>query len=1148
MVIRLIVFALILMFLVPTGAMRASVGDSAFSQATSSAVGGDNGINTVVIQPNATDGKDTFIASDDQYTHYNTYPVFYAGMNTGGEPRGLIQFPNDFPEGEIIDAKISLYCEDIYRDPQGIEMTAHTVMAPWDQYGVLWNNRNNDTLWGAPGGDYLTTIVSYTAVSHKNAWFTLNITDVVKGWRNGSIPNYGLILTGTPLNQSASASYVSLSSSEATDPLHRPKLTITYSAQIDPQVPPITTNEDTPVDIDLGGRAHGTVEHISASANTSTNMFPFAGGFGDEFRYQALYLSSEVGAEGKIMRISFEKDPTSSFMYGNFSNVRISMAHTDLTNLTHTFADNYDGFLVEVFKAKEVVLNSSDGSNTVSFALNGNFTYDSAHNLLIDIQWQGDGGTDVAFKTHLLGHAGSPVRRLWNYTDMTSSTGTLDSDSSLWAHVVPVIKFSVDAERNAAYDEVLIESGFYPFSPNTVSELRCQYLYNHTMLNNESGTVTELMFQSNIVGSATMDSFSIRMAHSQNDSLSAFFENNHVEPWTVVMNRTSYTVNSYGGQNWITIELDHPFYYNGQDNLLIDFIWKGGSGDDVWLNGGTGLSYNSRLHNTVNSSASSGTLINYYVNIHLVFQNYDSVFSWSATSSNTSLFTVSVSNNMLHITPVGDAYGTGTVELTLHNGNGSVTQTVPVTINPVNDAPVISAIPTITCTEEVPYELDMADYMSDVDDETASLTVSTDSSYATVNGTVITFLYPNGVTGESVNITVTDPHSLSATTEVQITVTPVNDAPVISAISPITCTEDVPNELNMADYMSDVDDDTATLTVSTNSSYATVNGSVITFLYPKGITANSVNITVTDPHSLSASEEVQLHIIVVIEHPEVLNLSSDANHITIVFDMDMNMSSVESAFSMAKNGSAVSGTFVWSDAKTGTFTPSVAVSGTYDITIGTGARAMSGAAMLSPYTGNYTAPANLDSDGDGMPDSWEEANGFNPMNSSDAATDADHDGLSNFLEYTTGTEPKNNDTDDDGIVDGFDAAPLTPNESTGTGTQPAASSAFDPMMILVIILLVIVVILAIMLVRKKPAAPSGVPPAAPESQGFVPPAQTSEVPAYENPTPEPEPPVSYEQPAESGNEAAPSGAPVEGTETPAEKSETQGEVLDLTKF
>ncbi len=50
--------------------------------------------------------------------------------------------------------------------------------------------------------------------------------------------------------------------------------------------------------------------------------------------------------------------------------------------------------------------------------------------------------------------------------------------------------------------------------------------------------------------------------------------------------------------------------------------------------------------------------------------------------------------------------------------------------------------------------------------------------------------------------------------------------------------------------------------------------------------------------------------------------------------------------------------------------------------------------------------AGGDADFDGMPDAWEQANGFNPYDPADALQDADGDGLNNRGEYLAGTNPR----------------------------------------------------------------------------------------------------------------------------------------------
>ena len=70
--------------------------------------------------------------------------------------------------------------------------------------------------------------------------------------------------------------------------------------------------------------------------------------------------------------------------------------------------------------------------------------------------------------------------------------------------------------------------------------------------------------------------------------------------------------------------------------------------------------------------------------------------------------------------------------------------------------------------------------------------------------------------------------------------------------------------------------------------------------------------------------------------------------------------------------------------------------------------------------------ADGDTDGDGLPDDYELANGLDPANPNDAALDLDTDGLTNLQEFAAGTLPGVADTDGDGLDDAVETATGSP--------------------------------------------------------------------------------------------------------------------------
>jgi len=202
--------------------------------------------------------------------------------------------------------------------------------------------------------------------------------------------------------------------------------------------------------------------------------------------------------------------------------------------------------------------------------------------------------------------------------------------------------------------------------------------------------------------------------------------------------------------------------------------------------------------------------------------------------------------------------------------NEYVEDTIIVAVNPVNDAPIISGLSDQPLMEDVTFWYDITPYISDVDNDISDLVVSTNSSYITVHNSnhTLEMTYPNGITVDYVRITVSD-GILSDYEDVIFTITPVNDAPTISGIPAQYATEDTDLYLDISPYINDVDNSTDELTVSANSSYATVNGFMITFNYPNGILSENVRITVSD--GINASHQDIMVIVTPVNDAPVIN-------------------------------------------------------------------------------------------------------------------------------------------------------------------------------------------------------------------------------------------------------------------------------------
>ena len=239
--------------------------------------------------------------------------------------------------------------------------------------------------------------------------------------------------------------------------------------------------------------------------------------------------------------------------------------------------------------------------------------------------------------------------------------------------------------------------------------------------------------------------------------------------------------------------------------------------------------------------------------------------TYSAASSDEGLATASMERAAVTVT--GVAPGSATVTVTAADPAGlTATQTVAVTVETGNRPPeAVGRIPSISVPVGGSESVNVSAYFSDPDGD--ALTYSAVSSLpglaaASVSGRVLTV---TGV-GEgrtTVTVTAVDPHGLTATQRVSVTVGPQNRAPeAVGTIPSLDLPIGGRESVDVSSYFHDPDGDELTYAASSGDAgvaSASVSGSVVA-VAGAGTGRTTVTVTAEDPGGLTATQEVAVAV------------------------------------------------------------------------------------------------------------------------------------------------------------------------------------------------------------------------------------------------------------------------------------------------
>ena len=231
-------------------------------------------------------------------------------------------------------------------------------------------------------------------------------------------------------------------------------------------------------------------------------------------------------------------------------------------------------------------------------------------------------------------------------------------------------------------------------------------------------------------------------------------------------------------------------------------------------------------------------------------------------------------------TPPLDFNGVLNLTVTASDGTLTASDNFTLTINPVNDAPVLAvALADQTVAEDTALSFTVpANAFTDVDNATLTYSATLAGgaplpAWLSFNPATRTFsgTPPQDFNG-IVNVTVTaSDGALSANDTFSLTVTPVNDRPVLTtAIADQTFFEDTVVSFALpANTFGDVDGDTLTLSATGVPAWLTFNAATGTFTGtpPQNLngTVGTITVTATDPDGLSVSDTFVLTLTPVID-------------------------------------------------------------------------------------------------------------------------------------------------------------------------------------------------------------------------------------------------------------------------------------------
>ncbi|MGL1903755.1 MAG: cadherin-like domain-containing protein [Fibrobacterales bacterium] len=246
---------------------------------------------------------------------------------------------------------------------------------------------------------------------------------------------------------------------------------------------------------------------------------------------------------------------------------------------------------------------------------------------------------------------------------------------------------------------------------------------------------------------------------------------------------------------------------------------------------------------------------------------FDSIISKSVRTGS-----VTITGDEMKYVPDVNWNGRDTVEYVMNDGVFKDTGYVVLSVTPVNDVPVLTAINPQVTNEDIPITIvDAMVSASDVDGDTWTYLIEEKTGYTVSNNVIV----PNlNYTGElTIPISIYDGQAESVKRDLILTVNPVNDVPKIISVTPQTIAED--SELLFIETMvqvTDVEGDAITFLIGTGRNYTVQDMNIV----PNRDFNGTLHIPVYATDGLDTTAESILELVVIATNDSPLFTSIDA--------------------------------------------------------------------------------------------------------------------------------------------------------------------------------------------------------------------------------------------------------------------------------